>query len=450
MDKSNFIAELIEALKFNQESIHESKASPITIFRKLCYDFPIVSDDDIYILATSKDEVINDINVLNPTFFRNCIEICGHGSNSSSSIHSLVATTNLSIFLFVKLPEMLFYRTLSSLSAVLKVNVIVSCSEDVDESKQSESVKLLDWRETLIRIEQFCTTVTSTMILSAGIEELRRHNTVELLLTLMRIWKSQQTIRSHYPNPLTATLKEMVQHWNDSEVNVIGSTEFQDYEYERGCVDRIWIHYFFIIRDILQVYPQTISSYFPSLAQILLSNTYEIREINDPTLNVNKTYVAVARKSSLATTSFPTKQECLFALLCASVANTFNHNSISPKTRHSSPESSSSLSTLAQTRDIYHCLTPYLPVLADTLDRMLKYGSLVETCSLTCDVISILLDNVAVYQPTATAPYKDRTEALLSSRLLSVFLFLYVDTLRGYDTTNQSSRLSTYSVEARR
>lgn len=234
--RDSFIAELIAAL----EVIPMNELASLTgkqIYRKLCFDFPQVTDQDIITLAKyldtlSVDEMILEGIVLNEIFLHNLLYISMHATSEAYE----VSLCNLLAIVYINIPMKAMHTNVS------KVAVIITSSQSYNESTTIHAFAKL-----------VCTSLASYYIKSykdIAFGNLFLGNLIALLQALSPFSEISNTFTDE--NSLLSKLK----------LNENASISFE-----------VWTYLLYLYRDIINLHTQYIGT---SLLQVCASLNIEV------------------------------------------------------------------------------------------------------------------------------------------------------------------------------
>ena len=399
MDRNEFIVQIISALEGREKESHESlmalKSKPQDIYRKLCYDFPSLTDAEISQLSDAVftfSPCISKVAFLNPKFIENVLSLSFSSSNDEKS-------SDLCASLFLKLPYHFLNCNLSSLSIYLG-NSNISYETEIPELDYNEILLPLTWDEIINRYRSLCLKSSVSLFTVSRTGNGFPTKYIDDILELMRFTghvKGALTEQTSWGGPTDSwTLAQVLER-------AASESEVGSRRYGREAKE-IWIHYTFLARDILLQHPAHLDQYLSDFLHALVPME------------------AVATRDVGKATGFPNDDQCLYALVLASVAVSLTNTHMATVGSHKTTKRSYSARVVSTITD---CLVS----VTDVLDRMVDYGSPKETIALICDVLGFYVLPPQGLSASAVG------EVLVSSRLVAVALKAFVGATRPPGST---------------
>ena len=220
--------------------------------------------------------------------------------------------------------------------------------------------------------------------------------------------------------------------------NEISVEDEEDYIVQRMVQD-IWIHLVFLTRDLLIQFPELLPKTLPQLCESLLTEE-------------GVSEFSVDRKT------FPTSAECLLVLIFSSIAVSL---SSVPQSSSSTSASSSEMEDVKVTMIkkqvrikritaarvcLKKLIDPIFDKLTDIIERMLQHSpdKGVEAAAMLCDIIQLF---TTVDESVTTTPLllkesiNSSHEKLISSRLLSILVKIWIDLLSGTNDDHSGNNM---------
>lgn len=338
MDRADFIAQMIAELSRQKEEDEMSFLNPRVrsskeIFESLCFDFPIVSTEEILIisaainqltLSSPKDSASTDF-WLNDKFLENLSFLSGSAPNADDKEREGAVSAFCSNIYF-SLP----FRLLSMTRRELHFYFTGQSQSSVDQHNLKET-ELLQWEAVCQKYRNMILEGSASALLSIGSREVLAHLT-NISKTIKGIRRDSSEDKVSDVGSVTTTLEQYFVFNNSKALKAEVSSKHADSqplsipassqtkgdsdkaeselpsESESECVvisgiaKEIWVHLAFLCRDIIVQRPEILAG-------------------NSALLIVIGALIPLEAPVSLdvSSSSFPTAAECMVALILAGV-----------------------------------------------------------------------------------------------------------------------------------
>jgi hypothetical protein len=501
MKREEFISQMIAELARQKAADESAFANPpirnsMEIFRSLCFDFPTVNSDEISALANAINKIAlerADIDSvggfsLEEKFLQNLIYLSGStpdvvDNNRESAVSSLCSAV------FINLPLRLLTLSRKQLSTIFRDQPSTAIPNQNDFNASGKEVDLLPWVEICHRVRNFIMLGTSSLLAcsptSATSVDSRIGDCLVSLSTAIKMVRcdkrDRDIVRLKMDNSLT-TLHQCFL-FNDDLVlkaalddrkagdgptaagdgpaaagagaaavdGTTQSTATSSSEAESsaicGMAKDIWIHLSFLCRDLFVQHPESLDH--PTALHAVLGALIPLGSITST--------------GTGPSSSFPTAEECVFALILAGIVTGVVHTDAADTARDAvstgvtatviednrerlkqrAVRCSKARTTLRKHLDSF---TPSLLVVAVAICERISTTSASNTngdgASLLCDIATLY---TAETEGTAQALSRAHPhEHLMSSRALSALVCMWVDIVsrEGGTATDKDKTLS--------
>jgi hypothetical protein len=371
MDRDEFIKLMISELSKQKEenaSTFENPAikTPDEIFNKLCFDYPLVNFDEMNTLAAAIIEITNNnvspscpklgsVLYFNPKFLDNLITMNIESYEKKSDVSDLGAVV------FISYLNHMLNQGHSKLSSLfresLKPNVLDSYSETVS------------WESILTRFNDFIFMLNPSVLNGVSQEIFLKHDFFSTLTSII----STLNPYIQLPHVKKDSLSGKLRCFLDSEQK--NDPQFSD---ETSILlKNIWVHLVLVAKDILMIYPSTISVYLTKFLDSIISD------------KILESFRTDSHFHVFSPKSYPESHECLSILV-------LTHISTNEMSKISDLKSLSSTNHTASKIENECCLfiTSYISknssFIVSTIERMMKYSiSDGEGLKFLCDLCEI-------------------------------------------------------------
>jgi hypothetical protein len=408
MNRDDFLAALISELEQQRnqdvEGFDNPKAfTPAEIFRKLCYDYPVVTPADVEVLwvqlaeqfdaATTKAKSAeNKVRFsLDPKFTENMIHIAGTIPSADDNKALIEQSSILCAMIFIKLMKYMLSCKRKELSQLLDVRSTIETTATETHAVSSES-PLLEWSEIVTRFSSTMSHCTASLL----------HSVPEAVIVKYRLLQDFTDIIGSL-NPFTKPISRITGLGRDN--SALSSFSLAElYSHTVACINvdhvmsaeepsdgksvnntemetmynvlrELWVQRIFLSRDILSLSPALVTDQLPVLVNQLLDGVYSFDRSSGQ-------WQYLLRESK-----FPVANECLVVIIFASIGQ-----NILSKLEYGSNNRNTSNKRVLQKFRVY--LESLLGPLTNICERMCLYGSTSdEGVSLAIDICSVLLTN---------------------------------------------------------
>lgn len=354
MKREDFISQMIAELARQRAADESAFANPpirnsMEIFRSLCFDFPTVNSDEISALANAVNKIAlekADIDSvggfsLEEKFLQNLIYLSGStpdvvDNNRESAVSSLCSAV------FINLPLRLLTLSRKQLSTIFRDQPSTAIPIQNDFSASGKEIDLLPWVEICHRVRNFIMLGTSSLLTcsptSATTVDSRIGDCLVSLSTAIKMVRCDKRNRDIVRVKMDDTLTTLHQCFlfNDDLVlkaalddrkagdgpaaaagaavdGTAQSTSTSSLESESsaicGMAKDVWIHLSFLCRDLFVQHPESLDH--PTALPSVLGALIPLGSI---------TITGTGPSSS-----FPTAEECVFALILAGIVTGVVH-----------------------------------------------------------------------------------------------------------------------------
>eukprot|EP00596_Hydrurales_sp_CCMP1899_P005369 CAMPEP_0119040370 /NCGR_PEP_ID=MMETSP1177-20130426/10268_1 /TAXON_ID=2985 /ORGANISM="Ochromonas sp, Strain CCMP1899" /LENGTH=420 /DNA_ID=CAMNT_0007005347 /DNA_START=87 /DNA_END=1350 /DNA_ORIENTATION=+ len=360
--RSDFIEEMIAELmrqkkgdekSFNQPKVNRSK----DIFRALCFDYPIVTSDELLILAqdvikfasTKSSDQQYDFFWLNDKFLSNLVYLSSSAPESDGAREKAIASLCAAVFL--KLPLRLLGMNRAELNNFFCGPLNAASSDTDNYNDNSSSLNLNDriimsWQEVCANYHRFVLRGTASLLsgiegtalvrdkdkgsvdesnghlsdLIEAIDKIRGEGVRSDKNAVKNIEKSSVTLRECFlyyreeharADRATTIINDTAGDSMPAVANAVCAVAAA----VCGVAKDVWLHISFLCRDLMALHPETAShpSALPALYKALLRPSEPIQ-------------------SSSSSSPFPTSEECMFVLIFSGVINSISTSVSQPST----------------------------------------------------------------------------------------------------------------------
>lgn len=492
MKREDFISQMIAELARQKAADESAFANPpirnsMEIFRSLCFDFPTVNSNEISALANAINKIAlekADIDSvggfsLEEKFLQNLIYLSGSTPDAVDNNRES-AISSLCIAVFINLPLRLLTLSRKQLSTIFRDQPSTAIPNQTDFSVSGKEVDLLPWIEICHRVRNFIMLGTSSLLacsptsatsvdsrigdclvsLSTAIKMVRcdkrnrdiaRVKIDDTLTTLHQcflftddlVLKAARDDRKAGDSPAAAgavvdgTAQRTATSSSKSESSAIC-----------GMAKDIWIHLSFLCRDLFVQHPESLDhpTALPSVLGALI-----------PLGSIMSTGTGPS-------SSFPTAEECVFALILTGIVTGVAHTEAADTSRDAvstgvtatmiednrvrlkqrAVRCSKARTTLRKHLDSF---SPSLLVVAVAICERISKTSASNTNG---DGAALLCDIATLYTAETEGTAQDLSRAhphehLMSSRALSALVCMWVDIVsrEGDTVTDKDKTLST-------
>jgi len=220
--------------------------------------------------------------------------------------------------------------------------------------------------------------------------------------------------------------------------NEISVEDEEDYIVQRMIQD-IWIHLVFLTRDLLIQFLELLPKTLPQLCESLLTEE-------------GVSEFSVDRKT------FPTSAECLLVLIFSSIAVSLSSSSQSSSSTSSSSSEMEDIKVTMIKKQVRvkritaarvclkKLIDPIFDKLTDIIERMLQHSpdKGIEAAAMLCDIIQLF---TTIDESVTTTPLllkesiNSSHEKLISSRLLSILVKIWIDLLSGTNDDHSGNNM---------
>jgi hypothetical protein len=476
--RSDFIEEMIAELmrqkegdekSFNQPQDNRSK----DIFRALCFDYPIVTSDELLILAqdvikfassTSSDQLY-DFFWLNDKFLSNLVYLSSSAPQSDEAREKAIASLCAAVFL--KLPLRLLGMNRAELNNFFcgPLNSASSDTNNCNDHSSSMNVDkgiIMSWQEICGNYHRFVLRGTASLLsgiegavlvtdkdkgssdnsrgyfcdLVEAIDVIRGEVVVANKSVIKNIEKASITLkecflyyREEYAGADNAVTPVSTDIFTESVVAVTNASTVC------GMAKDLWLHLSFLCRDLMALHPETVShtSAFPALYKALLRPSELIQSSISP---------------------FPTSEECMFVLIFSGIINSISTSVLQPSTAvNAARDGVNDKEALELALEEQHQARVRARKCTEARNGLRKYldsssPSILANCVSICERISclstsnvngdgaiILCDIVALYSSDSSTHINPHThERLMNARAISALVQMWIS------ITNKSQR----------
>ena len=371
MERDEFIKLMISELSKQKEenvSTFENPAikTPDEIFNKLCFDYPLVNFDEMNILAAAIIELTNNnvspscpklgsVLYFNPKFLDNLITMNIEFFGKKSDVSHLGAVVFISYLNHVLNQE---HSKLSSLfRESLKSNFLDSYSDTVS------------WESILIRFNDFIFMLNPSILNGVSPEIFLKHDFFSTLTSIISTLNPYVEVSNVKKDSLSGKLRRFLDSGKKNDPHLPDETSI--------LLKNIWVHLVLVAKDILMIYPSTISVYLTKFLDSILSEKILASFRTDSHFHV------------FSPKSYPESHECLSILV-------LTHISTNEMSKISDLESLSSTNQTSSKIENECCffITSYISrnslFIVSTIERMMKYSiSEGEGLKFLCDICEI-------------------------------------------------------------
>ena len=489
MKREDFISQMIAELARQKAADESAFANPpirnsMEIFRSLCFDFPTVYSDEISALANAINKIAlekADIDSvggfsLEEKFLQNLIYLSGStpdvvDNNRESAVSSLCRAV------FINLPLRLLTLSRKQLSTIFRDQPSTAIPNQNDFSVAGKEVDLLPWVEICHRVRNFVMLGTSSLLAcsptSATSVDSRIGDCLVSLSTAIKMVRCDKRNRDIVRVKMDDALTTLHQCFlfNDDLVlkaalddrkagdgpgagagpavdGTAQSTAASSSESESsaicGMAKDIWIHLSFLCRDLFVQHPESLDH--PTALPAVLGALIPLGSITST--------------GTGPSFSFPTAEECVFALILAGIVTGVVHTDAGDTARDAvstgvtatmiednrvrlkqrAVRCSKARTTLRKHLDSF---SPSLLVVAVAICERISNTSASNTngdgAALLCDIATLY---TAETEGTAKALSRAHPhEHLMSSRALSALVCMWVDIVsREGSTASEKDR----------
>jgi hypothetical protein len=478
MKREDFISQMIAELARQKAADELAFANPpirnsMEIFRSLCFDFPTVNSDEISALANAINKIAlekADIDSvggfsLEEKFLQNLIYLSGStpdvaDNNRESAVSCLCSAV------FINLPLRLLTLSRKQLSTIFRDQPSTAIPNQNDFSVAGKEVDLLPWVEICHRVRNFIMLGTSSLLAcsptSATSVDSRIGDCLVSLSTAIKMVRcdkrNRDIVRVKMDDELT-TLHQCFLFNDDLALKaalddrkagdgpaaaaagagaaVDGTTQgtaTSSSESESGAIcgmaKDIWIHLSFLCRDLFVQHPESLDH--PTALPAVLGALIPLGSITST--------------GTGPSSSFPTAEECVFALILAGIVTGVVHTDAGDTSRDAvstgvtatmiednrvrlkqrAVRCSKARTTLRKHLDSF---SPSLLVVAVAICERISNTSASNTngdgAALLCDIATLY---TAEAEGTAQALSRAHPhEHLVSSRALSALVCMWID-----------------------
>lgn len=342
MDREQFISDIMSELRSRQANDtfnYNTESDPICVHRKLCYDYPDVSNDQISSLVKAFSTSVNSClfkSILHPKFIDNLVSF-STGSSKDLCAKNIGA---LCVEIFICLPFELLSLNIQELNSLFQIATM-----QLDDECPSQ--QFYTWDEICEKYRSLCMSSTASMAIDAGLDYIRSRSCLSYILDFC-----------HDCHPFLSPSTDVAVDISTSTVTLL--QVLQSSSERTNYLKDIWLHCVFLVRDILAQLPVLLPSFIHRVVCVL----FRI-EKSTTTLPVG------------AQNTFPNQSECLLLLVLSSLSSA----SLTSDLFSEQPEDQRHDVNIVVTS-----LTPYLSTAANIADRMLKYGNPNEAAVCVCDL----------------------------------------------------------------
>ena len=469
MKREDFISQMIAELARQKAADEDAFANPpirnsMEIFRSLCFDFPTVSSTEISALTDAINKIASggaDIDSivgfsLEEKFLQNLIYLSGStpdviDNNRESAVGSLCSAV------FINLPLRLLMLSRKQLSIVFRDQSSTTVPRQDDFSVSRKDADLLPWVEICHRMRNFVMLGTSSLLTSSPTSvptiDIKIGECLVSLsnaIKMVRCDKRNRDIKSGKMDDDLTTLHQCFLFNNDLVLKAAiddrkagddvasalegaaQSTGMLPSESESsaicGMAKDIWIHLSFLCRDLFVQHPESLDH--ANALPAVLGSLIPLGSI------------AGTGPSS----SFPTAEECVFALILAGIVTGVVHADVTDTTREGVSAGISATMiednrlrlkqravrcSMARTtlRKHLNSFTPSLLVVAVAICERISSTSASSTngdgAVLLCDIATLYSAETEATTQALSHPHPH--EHLISSRALSALVCMWVD-----------------------
>ena len=492
MKREDFISQMIAELARQKAADESTFANPpirnsMEIFRSLCFDFPTVNSDEISALANAINKIAlekADIDSvggfsLEEKFLQNLIYLSGStpdvvDNNRESAVSCLCSAV------FINLPLRLLTMSRKQLSTIFRDQPSTAIPNQNDFSVAGKEVELLPWVEICHRVRNFIMLGTSSLLACSPTSptsvDSRIGDCLVSLSTAIKMVRcdkrNRDIVRIKMDNALT-TLHQCFL-FNDDLVlkaalddrkagdgpataggaavdSTAHSTATSSSESESsaicGMAKDIWIHLSFLCRDLFVQHPESLDH--PTALPAVLGALIPLGSITST--------------GTGPSSSFPTAEECVFALILAGIVTGVVHTDAGDTARDAvstgvtatmiednrvrlkrrAVRCSKARTTLRKHLDSF---TPSLLVVAVAICERISTTSVSNTngdgAALLCDIATLYTAEKEGTAQSLSCAHPH--EHLMSSRALSALVCMWVDIVsrEGGTVTDKDRTLS--------
>jgi hypothetical protein len=442
MSRDDFLASLISELEKqrneNVETFERPKAfSTEEVYRKLCYDSPLVGATDVEVLWTHVTSLLdkNDTSGIlkfrfDSKFVENVVLLAGtiDGAASAGDSNSSSPTSGKSLL-----------ENASALCSILFVKatkyLLLSCKQrDFSRLFDERSVlvgddsasELLSWAEIATRFSSFVNQGTASLLQSTPLDVIRKHRIMYDMIDIVGMLNpfgkhildilhrtgsdssllqpisvsagklDKRTLSEVYALSVTGTSTDSA---SADEQEALGSIQ--------SALKEVWVQRILTARDIFTHNPALIEEYLPLLTSKLLEGVYAPSKPGPQ-------YVYLLHDESL----FPVANECLVVILYATLSQ-YLLSAIEQTSTNRNTVIKRSLQKLRTT------VETQLPMIARICERMCSCGhqnNMDEGVAIAVDICSLLWAN-RLYCSDAEYRDIDNEMSRIVDRVISCRLF---------------------------
>ena len=470
MKREDFINLMIAELARQKAADENAFTNPpirnsMEIFRSLCFDFPTVSTDDILALSDAINRIamekadINSVGgfCLEEKFLQNLIYLSGStpdviDNKRESAVGSLCSAV------FINLPLRLLTMTRKQLSSIFRDQHSTTIPSQNTLSLSIKDADLLPWVEVCHRMRHFMMLGTSSLLTCSPTTVLLIDSRIgECLVSLsnaikmVRCEKRNSDIKCGKLDDDLTTLHQCFLLNNDLALKAAiddedtgdctasasafdGTARSSSSESESsaicGMAKDIWIHLSFLCRDLFVQHPES------------LDHTAALPAVLGALISLGSISITATGPSS----SFPTAEECVFALILAGIVTGVVHTDVAGiprdgvsggisatmiednrvRSKQRAVRCSKARTTLRKHLDSF---SPSLLVVAVAICERIS-STAASSTNINGDGAALLCDIATLYTSETEAllqPHKHPHEHLISSRALSALVCMWID-----------------------
>lgn len=488
MKREDFINLMIAELE-RQKAADESAftnppiRNPMEIFRSLCFDFPTVSTDEILALSDATNRIalekadIDSVGgfCLEEKFLQNLIYLSGSTPDVTDNKRES-AVGSLCSAVFINLPLRLLTMTRKQLSSIFRDQHSTTIPSQDTLSVSRKDADLLPWVEVCHRMRNFMMLGTSSLLTCSPTTVLLIDSRIgECLVSLsnaikmVRCEKRNGDIKCGKLDDDLTTLHQCFLLNNDLALKAAiddedagdctasasafdGTARSSSSESESsaicGMAKDIWIHLSFLCRDLFVQHPES------------LDHTAALPAVLGALIPLGSISITGGTGPS---SSFPTAEECVFALILAGIVTGVVHTDVADiprdgvsggisatmiednrvRSKQRAVRCSKARTTLRKHLDSF---SPSLLVVAVAICERIS-STAASNSNTNGDGAALLCDLATLYTSETEAllnPHKHPHEHLISSRALSALVIMWIDIVskEGGAAVNETKTLS--------
>ena len=470
MKREDFINLMIAELARQKAADENAFTNPpirnsMEIFRSLCFDFPTVSTDEILALSDATNRIalekadVDSVGgfCLEEKFLQNLIYLSGSTPDVTDNKRES-AVGSLCSAVFINLPLRLLTMTRKQLSSIFRDQHSTTIPSQNTLSLSIKDADLLPWVEVCHRMRNFMMLGTSSLLTCSPTTVLLIDSRIgECLVSLsnaikmVRCEKRNSDIKCGKLDDDLTTLHQCFLLNNDLALKAAiddedtgdctasasafdGTARSSSSESESsaicGMAKDIWIHLSFLCRDLFVQHPES------------LDHTAALPAVLGALISLGSISITATGPSS----SFPTAEECVFALILAGIVTGVVHTDVAGiprdgvsggisatmiednrvRSKQRAVRCSKARTTLRKHLDSF---SPSLLVVAVAICERIS-STAASSTNINGDGAALLCDIATLYTSETEAllqPHKHPHEHLISSRALSALVCMWID-----------------------